>query len=284
MIKNVDSLKAKLRNLSEKTNITSNYLLQSFMFEGLLRRISLSQYKEKFIIKGGMLLTSIFGVNLRATMDLDATLKGLPLNEDTITKIFTELIEVDVKDDITFEIVGIKEIREEDAYGGYSINLKANLDNLWTHLIVDITTGDIITYQEVEFDYKTLFDNETINILSYNYETIIAEKYESIISRNIDNSRMKDYYDLYMFVNLKWDDIDKDVLYQAIRNTSKKRETTNDIDNSQENIKKIEEDNHIRNLWFDYQNKYDYAKDIEFEDVIVAIKIISDIIVPVSST
>lgn len=284
MIKNVDSLKAKLRNLSEKTNITSNYLLQSFMFEGLLRRISVSQYKEKFIIKGGMLLTSIFGVNLRATMDLDATLKGLPLNEDTITKIFAELIEVDVKDDITFEIVGIKEIREEDAYGGYSINLKANLDNLWTHLIVDITTGDIITYKEVEFDYKTLFDNETINILSYNYETIIAEKYESIISRNIDNSRMKDYYDLYMFVNLKWNDINKDVLYQAIRNTSKKRETTNDIDNSEENIKKIEEDNHIRNLWVDYQNKYDYAKDIEFEDVIVAIKIISDIIVPVSST
>lgn len=284
MIKNVDSLKAKLRNLSEKTNITSNYLLQSFMFEGLLRRISVSQYKEKFIIKGGMLLTSIFGVNLRATMDLDATLKGLPLNEDTITKIFAELIEVDVKDDITFEILGIKEIREEDAYGGYSINLKANLDNLWTHLIVDITTGDIITYKEVEFDYKTLFDNETINILSYNYETIVAEKYESIISRNIDNSRMKDYYDLYMFVNLKWNYINKDVLYQAIRNTSKKRETTNDIDNSEENIKKIEEDNHIRNLWVDYQNKYDYAKDIEFEDVIVAIKIISDIIVPVSST
>ncbi len=281
MIKNVDSLKAKLRNLSEKTNITSNYLLQSFMFEGLLRRISVSQYKEKFIIKGGMLLTSIFGVNLRATMDLDATLKGLSLNEDIITKIFTELIEIDVEDDITFEIVSIKGIREEDIYGGYSIKLKATLDNLWAHLIVDITTGDIITYKEVEFDYKTLFDNETINILSYNYETIIAEKYESIISRNIDNSRMKDYYDLYMFVNLKWDDINKEVLYQAIRNTSKKRETTNYIDNSKENIKKIEEDDHIRILWNNYQNKYDYAKNIDFEDIIAAIKVISKIVMPV---
>lgn len=281
MIKNVDSLKAKLRNLSEKTNITSNYLLQSFMFEGLLRRISVSQYKEKFIIKGGMLLTSIFGVNLRATMDLDATLKGLSLNEDTIIKIFTELIEIDVEDDITFEIVSIKEIREEDTYGGYSIKLKATLDNLWAYLIVDITTGDIITYKEVEFDYKTLFDNETINILSYNYETIIAEKYESIISRNIDNSRMKDYYDLYMFVNLKWDDINKEVLYQAIRNTSKKRETTNYIDNSKENIKKIEEDDHIRILWNNYQNKYDYAKNIDFEDIIAAIKVISKIVMPV---
>ncbi|MDD2504678.1 MAG: nucleotidyl transferase AbiEii/AbiGii toxin family protein [Bacilli bacterium] len=282
MIKNGDSLKAKLRNLSGKTNITSNYLLQSFMFEGLLRRISVSQYKEKFIIKVGMLLTSIFGVNLRATMDLDATLKGLPLNEDTITETFKELIEIDVNDDITFEIVGIKEIREEDTYGGYSINLKATLDNLWTHLIVDITAGDIITYKEVEFDYKTLFDNETINILSYNYETIIAEKYESIISRNIDNSRMKDYYNLYMFVNLKWDNINKGTLYQAVRNTSKKRETTNDIDNSEKIIKKIEEDDHIRSLWTNYQNKYDYAKDIEFEDVISAIKVINEIVIPVS--
>lgn len=282
MIKNGDSLKAKLRNLSRETNIASNYLLQSFMFEGLLRRISVSQYKEKFIIKGGMLLTSIFGVNLRATMDLDTTLKGLPLNEDTIKETFKELMEIDVNDDITFEIVGIKEIREENAYGGYSINLKATLDNLWTYLIVDITAGDIITYKEVEFDYKTLFDNETINILSYNYETIIAEKYESIISRNVDNSRMKDYYDLHMFVNLKWDKINKGTLYQAVMNTSKKRETTNDIDNSESIIKKIEENDHIRSLWTDYQNKYDYAKDIEFEDVISAIKVINKIVIPVS--
>lgn len=282
MIKNKDSLKAKLRNLSEKTNITSNYLLQSFMFEGLLRRISVSKYKEKFIIKGGMLLTSIFGVNLRATMDLDATLKGLPLNEDTITKIFAELIEINVNDDITFEMLGIKEIREEDTYGGFSINLKANLDNLWTYLIVDITAGDIITYKEVEFEYKTLFDNETINILSYNYETIVAEKYESIISRNVDNSRMKDYYDLYMFVKLKWDNINKEILYQAVRNTSMKRKTINDIDNSEEIIKKIEEDDRIKNLWSDYQNKYNYAKDIEFKNVINAIKVISQIVTPVS--
>lgn len=282
MIKNGDSLKAKLRNLSRETNIAPNYLLQSFMFEGLLRRISVSQYKEKFIIKGGMLLTFIFGVNLRATMDLDTTLKGLPLNEDTIKETFKELMEIDVNDDITFEVVGIKEIREENAYGGYSINLKATLDNLWTYLIVDITAGDIITYKEVEFDYKTLFDNETINILSYNYETIIAEKYESIISRNVDNSRMKDYYDLYMFVNLKWDKINKETLYQAVMNTSKKRKTTNDIDNSESIIKKIEENDHIRSLWTDYQNKYDYAKDIEFEDVISAIKVINKIVIPVS--
>lgn len=282
MIINKDSLKAKLKNLSKKTNIESNYLLQSFMFEGLLKRISTSKYKEKFIIKGGMLLTSIFGVNLRSTMDLDATLKGISLNSKIIADIFKELITIDANDKMIFELIDIKEIREEDIYSGFCVNLKATFDNLWTNLMVDITTGDIITYKEVEFEYKTLFDNETISILSYNYETIIAEKYESIISRNIDNSRMKDYYDLYMFVQLKWDDINKEVLYQVVRNTSKKRGTTNDIDNSEEIIKKIEEDNHIKNLWTDYQNKYNYAKDIKFIDVINAIKVISQIVIPVN--
>ena len=282
MIINKDSLKAKLKNLSKKTNIESNYLLQSFMFEGLLKRISTSKYKEKFIIKGGMLLTSIFGVNLRSTMDLDATLKGISLNSKIIADIFKELITIDANDKMIFELIDIKEIREEDIYSGFCVNLKATFDNLWTNLMVDITTGDIITYKEVEFEYKTLFDNETISILSYNYETIIAEKYESIISRNIDNSRMKDYYDLYMFVRLKLDDINKEVLYQAVRNTSKKRGTTNDIDNSEEIIKKIEEDDHIKNLWTDYQNKYNYAKDIKFIDVINAIKVISQIVIPVN--
>lgn len=282
MIINKDSLKAKLKNLSKKTNIESNYLLQSFMFEGLLKRISTSKYKEKFIIKGGMLLTSIFGVNLRSTMDLDATLKGISLNSKIIADIFKELITIDANDKMIFELIDIKEIREEDIYSGFCVNLKATFDNLWTNLMVDITTGDIITYKEVEFEYKTLFDNETISILSYNYETIIAEKYESIISRNIDNSRMKDYYDLYMFVRLKLDDINKKVLYQAVRNTSKKRGTTNDIDNSEEIIKKIEEDDHIKNLWTDYQNKYNYAKDIKFTDVINAIKVISQIVIPVN--
>lgn len=283
MINNRDSLKAKLKNLSKETNINTNYLLQRFMFDGLLRRIVISKYKEKFIVKGGMLLTSIFGVKLRSTMDLDATLKGIPLNSETITNVFKELIAIDANDKIAFEFVGIKKIKEQDIYGGFNVSLKATFDNLWTNLRVDITTGDIITYKEITFDYKTLFDNKTISILSYNYETIIAEKYESIISRNIDNSRMKDYYDLYMFVNLKFSEINKDVLYQAVKNTSEKRETTNYIENSKETIKKIEKDRHIRNLWSDYQNKYDYAKSIDFEDVVSAIKTIAEMVTPSDS-
>lgn len=283
MIKNRDSLKAKASNLSKKTNIPNKYLIQNFMFEALLKRISKSKYKNKFVIKGGLLLSSVFGVNLRSTMDLDTTIKGLPLNKSTITKVITEIINIDLKDNITFEIENIKDIREEELYSGFEVNLKADFDGLKTNLMIDITTGDIITYKEVKFKYNTLFDNETINIMTYNYETIIAEKFETIISRNIDNTRMKDYYDLYMFVNLKWNDINKETLRKAIINTSKNRETISYIENANDYINLIEDDSRLKLLWNSYQNNYEYAKGIEFVDTINAIKVISEIVVPVSA-
>ena len=281
MIKNRDSLKAKASNLSKKTNIPNKYLIQNFMFEALLKRISKSKYKDKFIIKGGLLLSSIFGVNLRSTMDLDTTIKGLPLDRKTITKVINEIISIDVEDNVKLEIENIKDIREEELYSGFEVNLKAEFDGLKTNLMIDITTGDVITYKEVEFKYNTIFDNEIINIMTYNYETIIAEKFESIISRNIDNTRMKDYYDLYMFVHLKWDDINKDTLRKAIINTSKARETLDYIDNANKYIELISDDSRLNLLWNSYQNNYEYAKDIEFEDTINAIKVISEIVVPV---
>lgn len=280
MIKNKDSLKVKVSNLALSTNIPNKYLIQSFMFEALLKRISVSKYKDKFIIKGGLLLSFIFGVNLRSTMDLDTTIKGLPLDRTTITKVVNEIISIDLKDNIKLEIENIKDIREEELYSGFNINLKAEFDGLRTNLMIDITTGDVITYKEVQFEYKTLFDNEIVNIMTYNYETIIAEKFEAIISRNIDNTRMKDYYDLYMFVNLKWDDIDKTILRKAIFNTSKKRETLNYIEEADKYIELINEDSKLKSLWKNYQNNYVYAKDISFENTIDAIKVINSIIVP----
>ena len=281
MIKNRDSLKAKASNLSKKTNIPNKYLIQNFMFEALLKRISKSKYKDKFIIKGGLLLSSIFGVNLRSTMDLDTTIKGLPLDRETITKVINEIISIDLDDNVNLEIENIKDIREEELYSGFEVNLKAEFDGLKTNLMIDITTGDVITYKEVEFKYNTIFDNEIINIMTYNYETIIAEKFESIISRNIDNTRMKDYYDLYMFVNLKWNDINKETLRKAIINTSKARETLDYIENANKYIELISDDSRLNLLWNSYQNNYEYAKDIEFEDTINAIKVISEIVVPV---
>ena len=283
MIKNKDSLKAKVYNLAKQTNIPNKYLIQNFMFEALLKRISKSKYKDKFIIKGGLLLSSIFGVNLRSTMDLDTTIKGLPLNRETITKVINEIISIDVEDNIKLEIENVKDIREEELYSGFEVNLKAEFDGLKTNLMIDITTGDVITYKEVEFKYSTIFDNETINIMTYNYETIIAEKFESIISRNIDNTRMKDYYDLYMFVNLKWNDINKDTLRNAIFNTSKARETLDYINNASKYIELINDDSRLKSLWNSYQNNYEYAKGIEFVDTINAIKVISEVIVSVGS-
>ena len=280
MIKNKDSLKVKVSNIALSTNIPNKYLIQSFMFEALLKRISVSKYKDKFIIKGGLLLSSIFGVNLRSTMDLDTTIKGLPLDRTTITKVINEIISIDLKDNIKLEIENIKDIREEELYSGFNINLKAEFDGLRTNLMIDITTGDVITYKEVQFEYKTLFDNEIVNIMTYNYETIIAEKFEAIISRNIDNTRMKDYYDLYMFVNLKWNDIDKTILRKAIFNTSEKRETLNYIENADKYIELINEDSKLKSLWKNYQNNYAYAKDISFENTIAAIKVINGVIVP----
>ena len=282
MIKNRDSLKAKASNLSKKTNIPNKYLIQNFMFEALLKRISKSKYKDKFIIKGGFLLSSIFGVNLRSTMDLDTTIKGLPLDRETITNVINEIISIDVEDNVRLDIENIKDIREEELYSGFEVNLKAEFDGLKTNLMIDITTGDVITYEEIEFKYSTLFDNEIINIMTYNYETIIAEKFESIISRNIDNTRMKDYYDLYMFVHLKWDDINKDTLRKAIFNTSKARETIDYINNANKYIELISDDSRLKALWNSYQNNYEYVKDIKFVDVINAIKIINAMIVPIS--
>lgn len=280
-MKNRDSLKAKASNLSNKANIPNKYLIQTFMFEAVLKRISISNYKDKFIIKGGLLLSSIFGVNLRSTMDLDTTIKELPLDKNTITKVINEIISIDLNDNIKLEIENIKDIREEELYSGFNVNLKAEFDGLKTNLMIDITTGDVITYKEIEFRYTTLFDNEIINIMSYNYETILAEKFESIISRNIENTRMKDYYDLYMFVNLKWDEINKDTLKKAIINTGKNRQTLDYIDNSSKYLELIIDDVRLKSLWNSYQNNYEYAKDISFEDTINAIKVISEIIVPV---
>ena len=278
MIQNKYSLKAKIKNIAKDNNIESRYILQSFMFEALLKRIAKSKYKDKFIIKGGILLASIFGVNLRSTMDMDTTIVGLPLNVSVIIKVLEEIINIDIGDNIKLSLVGIKDIREEDIYSGINVHIIAEFDGIKVDLMVDITTGDVITYKAIEYSYKTIF-NECIKVLSYNYETVIAEKFESIISRNIDNTRMKDYYDLYMFTKFKWKQIDKDILITAIKNTSKHRNSEKYIERANDYIELIEEDDGLKRLWKEYQTKYNYAKDISFDDIIDAIKIINNIIV-----
>lgn len=275
---NKDSLKAKAKNVAQKYNLDSRYIIQYVMFESLIRRISISKYKENIIIKGGFLLSSIFGFNQRSTMDMDATLKGMNLNKENVLNIIKDIIAIDINDGVRYEIFSIKDIRLEKKYPGFKIHLLAYLEDLRTHLMIDITTGDVITLKEIDYEYNAIFDNETINIMSYNIETIIAEKFEAIISRNVINSRMKDYYDLYMFTTLKWDNVNKNLLKIAINNTCNNRKTTNYLNDSSNYINLIGKNGDLKKLWKEYQNKNVYAKNINFEDTILAISKINELL------
>lgn len=278
MIKNKDSLKAKAKNLAKKYNIDSSYILQTYMFEALLKRISVSKYSDNLIIKGGFLLSSLFGVDYRTTLDLDTTLKGVPLEKENIEKIMNEIINIDVGDNIKMSIFSIKDIRVEEIYPGFSVHINADFEGLKKHLLIDITTGDVITYREIKFSYKTIFDESVINIMAYNMETIIAEKFEAVLSKNIENTRMKDYYDLYVFSTLKWNVVDKVLLKKVIYNTCNKRNSINYLNNSAEYISLVANDRKIKGLWERYQNNYSYAKNITFEDTIDAINKINDLL------
>lgn len=278
MIKNKDSLKAKAKNLAKKYNIDSSYILQTYMFEALLKRISVSKYSDNLIIKGGFLLSSLFGVDYRTTLDLDTTLKGVPLEKESIEKILNEIINIDVGDNIKMSIFSIKDIRVEEKYPRFSVHINADFEGVKKHLLIDITTGDVITYREIKFSYKTIFDESVINIMTYNMETIIAEKFEAVLSKNIENTRMKDYYDLYVFSTLKWNVVDKVLLKKAIYNTCNKRNSINYLNNSAEYISLVANDSKIKGLWERYQNNYSYAKNITFEDTIDAINKINDLL------
>lgn len=278
MIKNKDSLKAKAKNLAKKYNIDSSYILQTYMFEALLKRISVSKYSDNLIIKGGFLLSSLFGVDYRTTLDLDTTLKGVPLEKENIEKIMNEIINIDVGDNIKMSIFSIKDIRVEEIYPGFSVHINADFEGPKKHLLIDITTGDVITYREIKFSYKTIFDESVINIMAYNMETIIAEKFEAVLSKNIENTRMKDYYDLYVFSTLKWNVVDKVLLKKVIYNTCNKRNSINYLNNSAEYISLVANDSKIKGLWERYQNNYSYAKNITFEDTIDAINKINDLL------
>lgn len=282
MITNSDSLKAKLKNIARETNISHESLRKMVMFERLLMRISKSKYNKNFILKGGFLIAAIFDINLRSTVDIDTTIKGMKLNKESLKNMIEDIINISIEDNCSFEIANIEEIRLEDEYNGYNVMLKVKMDKIWDYISIDVTTGDTITYKEINFVYTTILEKEKIEVLSYNNETIIAEKFEAIISRGIINTRMKDYYDLYMFVNFKFSEINIKTLIDAINNTAKRRKTLDSINNSSNIIKLIEESEHIEELWNEYQTKFEYAKNIEFEDVVNAIKVIIQIVTPVN--
>lgn len=249
-----------------------------FYFERLLERISKSKYKNYIILKGGLVLTSIIGSDDRTTKDMDATIKGIPLNKDAISKIFNEIFSINLDDGVSFELISIKDIRLEDKYGGFRLNILSKLGNNKTYITVELTTGDEITPREIKFSYNSIFENKKIPIMAYNIETILAEKFHSIVSRGVLNTRLKDFYDVYVLFSFKEDIINKKLLVKAIENTFKKRDTLINIDEFVTLIDDLYNNDSLKKLWSEYQNKNNYAKDIDFEDTIDAIKIIVNIL------
>lgn len=267
---NSDKLNNIIKKKSKGNNNLAHHLHQMFFFEHVLARLEKSKYRDNIILKGGVLLSSIIGENLRTTKDIDTTLKSLPLNVESIRNIFEEILSMDIDDNINFEIVSINDIRLEDEYGGFRINVKGTFDKIRTNFFIEITTGDIITPREIRYKYNSIFEDKTINIMAYTIETIIAEKFQSIISKNVTTTRAKDFYDLYMLINKS--DINNRNLLKAIENTFNKRNTDFNINSFKEIVELLEQSNVIKKVFVDYQEKLEYTKQIGFDDTISAIK------------
>ncbi len=270
--------------ISKKANGNSDIsqrFYQLFYFERILERISKSRYKGQIILKGGLLLTSIIGEDERTTKDMDATLKGVPLTKNNVKTIFNEILNININDGVSFQIVSIKDIRLEDEYGGFKLNILSKLDNNKTYITIELTTGDVITPIEMKYNYKSFFEDKKIPIMSYNIETVLAEKFQTIITRGLLNTRLKDFYDVYILMNKKTHEINKNTLMTAIKNTFNKRKTYLDVDYINEVITNLKENENMNNLWQEYVLKNPYAKNINFKDTINALKSISDLFITV---
>ena len=275
---NSDKLNALIKNRAKGNNDASLHLHQMFFFEHVLMRLEKSKYRDNIILKGGVLLSSIIGSDMRTTKDLDATLKSIPLNEESIRNIFEEILSIDIGDGFIFKIESIKDIRLEDEYGGYRINVYGEFDKLKTHFFIEITAGDIITPREIKYKYNSIFEDKTINIMAYTIETIIAEKFESIISKNITTTRAKDFYDMYIIVNNYIDKVDRTMLVKAIKRTFKHRNTNFDIEYLNEMFEIIKHSIAIKEMFENYSKKLNYTKNVKYEDTIKAINEIINIL------
>ena len=273
---NIESIKGKIRSLAKKKNLKSQEVLQIYFFERFLERLSKSKYKNNFIIKGGFLISSLIGIENRTTMDMDSTVKGIALKEERIKEIVEEIINIDVDDGIKFEIKDISYIREEDEYENFRISLIANVGKTKNPMKLDLTSGDAITPREIEYTYPFIFSKENIKIMAYPLETILAEKFETIIRRNITTTRMRDFYDLYTLYKLKKDEIKYEILKEAIERTSKKRGSQEIIKDSEEIIEDIKNDSYLRSLWDVYLSENKYIGDLKFDKVVGVVRIISN--------
>lgn len=275
---NSDKLKNIIYKKAHGNSDISQRFYQLFYFERILERISISNYRGQIILKGGLLLTSVIGDDERTTKDMDATLKGIPLTKNDVEKVFNEILNIDIDDGVSFQIISIKDIRLEDEYGGFRLNILSKLDNNKTYITVELTTGDVITPKEMKYNYNSIFENKKIPIMSYTLETVLAEKFQTIVTRGLFNTRLKDFYDVYILINTKINELSKDNFIKAIKNTFERRETNFDIEQFNEVINDLIDDNNMNNLWNEYVSKNSYAKGIKFNDTINSIKMIIEIL------
>lgn len=272
MIHTSRQLKALVRNQSHGDSTKAQTIIRSYMMERFLERISLSPYRENFILKGGMLVTALVGLDSRSTMDIDATMKNMPLSAEKVEEIVKEVIQVPVEDGITFHIKSISEIMEEEEYGGIRLSMEAVLDEMKIPLKLDISTGDAITPREVVFEYWIMFEKRSIPIMAYNLETVLAEKMETVLDRGVANTRLRDFYDIFVLQKEYTEILDMENLQKAFTETCRKRGTLERIPGGREALEKIRQDIGMETLWRSYQRKYQYAKDIAWDQVMGSVR------------
>lgn len=276
MITTARQLKDLIRNLSKKKSADAQILMRNYMMERFLERISLSEYRDKFILKGGMLVAALVGLDARATMDLDATIKGTNVSLTDVETIISRIISIPIDDGVSFRIKRISEILEEADYPGIRVSMETKFDGVITPLKIDISTGDVITPREIRYSFNLMLENRTIEVWAYNLETVFAEKLETVISRNIANTRMRDFYDIYILQKLYGEQLSKDVLWDALVATAKKRGTLGQIEaeDIDEVFDEIQSSPVMENLWKAYQRNYSYADDLSWHTVMDAIRVL----------
>ena len=277
-MKTSEQIKGAIRNMSKKTGVNPNSLLQMCLFEGILEKLSKSKYSENFILKGGLLISSLIGVDMRSTMDMDTTVRGIPLNEDSISNILNEILAIEIDADIEYKLIKLSPIRQEDVYEDFCASISCVFGKINATLNIDITTGDVITPREMNYSYSKIIEEGTIPIMTYTIETILAEKFETISSRNITTTRARDFYDLYMIYSIYKDKINKDTLRKAIERTSKYRGSLEMALQYKEIVELFKESEAPKELWGKYVQNNLYAKDVDFLDTISVYKEIGDVL------
>ena len=272
MIKTSRQLKDLIRNLSKDKSADAQVLMRNYMMERFLERISLSEYRDKFILKGGMLVASMVGLDARSTMDIDATVKGATVNIEEVRNIITAVTAVPLDDGVTFRIKRIDEIMDEAEYPGIRVSMETTFDRVITPLKIDISTGDAITLCEVKYSFKLMLEDRSIDIWAYNLETVLAEKLETIVSRATANTRMRNFYDLYILNRLYGRDIVAENLYAALIATAKKRVTEKYLADASAVFDEVENDANMNKLWQAYRKKFAYAADLSWTAVMSSVR------------